>query len=258
MKRNLISIYVALFLIGATALWYFGHHRPAQKILAAEPQKVYKSTPLQPEGLSVKPMPSDSIQKPREEDTDIEVESIDNATTSEKIDDSQVHSEDADSEEPTSQEALSAEDAAAAEALEKYLTAESDYQAAEERLKQVFPFKDTDPAMSAAQEAKEALAESDHQAVIEELGKVLVSFESMDTDQIKSAVEAFNEAKLRRNEALENLAVYSENAAEMLAQVKEAERRENEMRTESERRLRELETNLRNVRDAVEELEKSQ
>ena len=55
MKRNLISIYVALFLIGATALWYFGHHRPAQKILAAEPQKVYKSTPLQPEGLSVKP-----------------------------------------------------------------------------------------------------------------------------------------------------------------------------------------------------------
>ena len=39
MKRNLIPIYVALFLIGATALWYFGHHRPAQKILAAEPQE---------------------------------------------------------------------------------------------------------------------------------------------------------------------------------------------------------------------------
>ena len=258
MKRNLIPIYVALFLIGATALWYFGHHRPAQKILEAEPKRVYKSIPLQPTDLSIKPTPSDSIQKPREEGTDIEVESIGNAATSEKIDDSQVHSEDADSEEPTSQEALSAEDAAAAEALEKYLTAESDYQAAEERLKQVFPFKDTDPVMSAAQEAKKALAESDHQAVIEELGKVLVSFESMDTDQIKSAVEAFNEAKLRRNEALENLAVYSENAAEMLTQVKEAERRENEMRTESERRLRELETNLRNMRDAVEELEKSQ
>ena len=258
MKRNLIPIYVALFLIGATVLWYFGHHRPAQKILEAEPKRVYKSIPLQPTDLSIKPTPSDSIQKPREEGTDIEVESTGNAATSEKIDDSQVHSENADSEEPTSQEALSTEDAAAAEALEKYLTAESDYQAAEERLKKVFPFKDTDPAMSAAQEAKEALAESDHQAVIEELGKVLVSFESMDTDQIKSAIEAFNEAKLRRNEALENLAVYSENAAEMLAQVKEAERRENEKRTESERRLRELETNLRNVRDAVEELEKSQ
>ena len=230
MKRNLISIYVALFLIGATALWYFGHHRPAQKILAAEPQKVYKSTPLQPEGLSVKPMPSDSIQKPREEDTDIEVENIDNAATFEKIDDSQVHSEDADSEEPTSQEALSGEDAAAAEALEKYLTAESDYQAAEERLKQAFPFKDADQAVSATQEA---LAELDYQAVIKELV-------SMKTDQIKSAVETFNEAKLRRNEALENLAVYSEDAAKMLAQVKEAERRENEKRTESERRLREL------------------
>ncbi len=257
MKRHPIPIYVAVFLIGATALWYFGHHRPAQKILEAEPKRVYKSTPLQPEGFSVKPIPSDSIQKPREEDTDIDVENVDNAATSEKIDDSHVHSEGADSEEPMSQELLSTEDAAAAEAFEKYVTAESDYQAAQERLKKAFPFKNTDPAVSAIQEAKEALAESDHQAVIEELGKVLVSFESMDTDQIKSAVEAFREAELRRNEALENLAVYSEDAAEMLAQVKEAERRENEKRAESERKLSEIETNLRNIRDKVEELEKS-
>ena len=247
MKRYLFPIYVVLFFVGATALWYFGHHRPAQKILEAEPKRVYKSIPLKPADLSVKPTPSDAVQKPREEDTVIEVENIDNAATSEKIDDNQVHSEDVDSEEPTSQEALSSEDAAAAEALEKYLTAESDYQAAEERLKKAFPFKDTDPAMSAAREAKEALAESDYQAVEEELGKVLVSFESMDTDQIKSAVEAFNEAKLRRNEALENLAIYSEDAAEMLAQVKEAERRENEARAESERRLRELRTQFRNI-----------
>ena len=247
MKRYLFPIYVVLFFVGATALWYFGHHRPAQKILEAEPKRVYKSIPLKPADLSVKPTPSDAVQKPREEDTVIEVENIDNAATSEKIDDNQVHSEDVDSEEPTSQEALSSEDAAAAEALEKYLTAESDYQAAEERLKKAFPFKDTDPAMSAAREAKEALAESDYQAVEEELGKVLVSFESMDTDQIKSAVEAFNEAKLRRKEALENLAVYSEDAAEMLAQVKEAERRESEERAESERRLRELRTQFRNI-----------
>ena len=240
MRKYLMPIYVVLFLIGATALWYFGHHRPAQKILEAEPKRVYKSIPLKPADLSVKPTPSDAVQKPRIEDTDIEVENIDNAARSEKIDDSQVHSKGTDSEKPASQEALSAEDAAAAEALEKYLTAESDYQAAEERLKEAFPFKDTDPAMSAAREAKEALAESDYQAVVEELGEVLVSFESMDTDQIKSAVEAFNVAKLRRKEALENLEVYSEDAAEMLAEVKEAERRDSEERAESESRLREL------------------
>ena len=101
--------------------------------------------------------------------------------------------------------------------------------------------------MSATQEA---LAELDYQAVIKELV-------SKKTDQIKSAVETFNEAKLRRNEALENLAIYTEDAAEMLAQVKEAERRENEARTESERKLRELRTQFRNMQDAVEELEKS-
>ena len=257
MRTRLMPIYVVLFLVGATALWYFGHHRPAQKILEAEPKRVYKSIPLKPADLSVKPTPSDAVQKPREEDTDVEVEDTDNAARSEKIDDSEVHSEGTDSEKPASQEALSAEDAAAAEALEKYLTAESDYQAAEERLKRVFPFKDTDPAMSAAREAKEALAESDYQAVVEELGEVLVSFESMDTDQIKSAVEAFNAAKLRRNNALENLAVYSEDAAEMLAQVKETERRENEERAESERRLREFRTEFRNIQDQVERLEKS-
>ena len=191
MKRYLIPIYIVLFLIGATALWYFGHHRPAQKILEAEPQKVYKSTSLQPEGLSVKPMPSDSIQKPREEDTDIEVESIDNATTSEKIDDSQVHSEDADSEEPTSQEALSAEDAAAAETFEKYFTAESEYQTAQEI-------------------AKEAL-------------------KSGNNERIKAATEALRQARLQRNEALQNLAAYSEDAAEILAQVKETEKRADEV-----------------------------
>ena len=42
MKRPLMPTYIALFLIGATALWYFGHHRPAQKILEAEPRKIYR------------------------------------------------------------------------------------------------------------------------------------------------------------------------------------------------------------------------
>ena len=256
MRKYRMPIYVVIFLIGATAVWYFGHHRPAQKTLKAEPKKVYKTTPLPPRDLSVKPTPSDSTQAPREADTDIAVEDIDNAAMSKKIDDSQSHSEAVDSEESMPQEALLTKDAAA-EAYEKYLTAEADYQAAQERLKQVFPFKDTDHAMSVTQETEKALAESDHQAAIEGLGKVIVSLESIDRDQIRSAVEAFKEATLQRNKALENLAVYSEDAAKMLAQVKETEKRENEARAESGRRSRELRTQFRNMLDEVEKLEKS-
>ena len=56
--------------------------------MEAEPKRVYKSIPLQPEDLPVNPTSSDAIQQPRQEDTDIEVEDIDNAAMSEKIDDS--------------------------------------------------------------------------------------------------------------------------------------------------------------------------
>jgi len=258
MRKYLMPIYVVLFLIGATALWYFGHHRPAQKILKAEPKKIYKSTPLQPKDLSIKPVPSDAIQEPHQEDTDIEVEGVDNTSTPEKMNNNQDLEEGAGVDKLVLQEDISVDDPAAAEAFEKYITAESEYQAARERLKQVFPLKDTDPAVSATQEAGKALAESDYQAATEELGKALVSLESINTDQIRSAVEAFREAELRRNEALENLAIYSEDAAEMLAQVKEAERRENEARIESKRRSRELRTQLRNLQDQVEKLETSQ
>ena len=44
MKNFLVPIYIFIFLLGATALWYFGHHRPVQQILNAEPKKVYKTT----------------------------------------------------------------------------------------------------------------------------------------------------------------------------------------------------------------------
>ena len=257
MRMRLMPIYVALFLIGAPALWYFGHHRPAQKILKAEPKKIYKSTLLPPKSLSVKPTPSDAIQEPRVNNTEIETEDTANTTTPKKIDGNKDWNAGEDADRLVLQEDISVDDPAAAQAFEKYLTAEADYQAAQERLKKVFPFKNTDQTVSATQEAKKALAESDYQAVMEELGKVLVSFEHMDTDQIKSAVEAFRAAQLRRNEALENLAVYSEDAAEMLAQVKEAERQENEARAESGRRLRELRTQFRSLQDTIEKLEKS-
>ena len=193
MKKYPMFIYVVLFLIGATALWYFGQHRPAQKILTAEPKKVYKSTPLQSSGdLSVKPEPSDTIQRPREGDAgmDTELKDMGNTATSEKIDNSQVHSEDADSKESMSQEAFSAEDAAAAEAFEKYFTAESEYQTAQKRMGE--------------------------------------AFDSRNAERINSATNALREARLRRNEALQNLAVYSEDAVEILAQVWETERQADE------------------------------
>ena len=45
MKTFHVTIYIVLFVFGATALWYFGHHRPAQQILNAPPKVVYKATP---------------------------------------------------------------------------------------------------------------------------------------------------------------------------------------------------------------------
>ena len=133
MRKYLMPIYAVLFLIGATALWYFGHHRPAQKILEAEPKKIYKSTPLPPKGLAVKPVPSEAIQEPRV-DTNIETENTDPAATLEKLDNNQDRAEVTDIDELVRQEGLSVEDAAAAEAFEKYVKAEADYQAAWEKL----------------------------------------------------------------------------------------------------------------------------
>ena len=46
MKNFLVPIYIFTFLLGATALWYFGHHRPAQQILNADPKHVYTSVPI--------------------------------------------------------------------------------------------------------------------------------------------------------------------------------------------------------------------
>ena len=53
MKKFLVPIYLFLFLLSATAIWYFGHHRPAQTILKAGPKKVYKGTLAAPEAQTV-------------------------------------------------------------------------------------------------------------------------------------------------------------------------------------------------------------
>ena len=201
MKKYLFPIYVALFLIGATTLWYFGHHRPAQKILNAEPKKVYKSTPLPPKSLSVKSVPSETIQVPPDENAATKTESADtkttdsdNATTPEKKDSKQERFEDTSSNELVLQEDLSDDDPAAAEAFDKYITAESEYQAAIETL-------------------KEALV-------------------SENSERLKSATDSLREARQRRKEALQNLAPYSEDAVKMLEEMEEAERAAEEIMAE--------------------------
>lgn len=216
-----MPIYIILFLIGATALWYFGHHRPAQRLLKAEPKKIYKSTPLPPKGLSVKPVPSDAIQEPREADmdrtvegTDTESENIENAATSQKIDDSQVYSENADPVEPLSRDDISVDDPAAAEAYEKYITAESEYQA--------------------------------------ELEVFTEALKSKNFERIASATKTFKQTLLRRKEALENLAPYSEDAAKMLEEMKENEKRAEEMTAGYEAEIRELKDEMREMDEVLE------
>ena len=44
-----VTICLTIFITVGTSFWYFGHHRPTQKILNAEPVKKYNTvTPLQP------------------------------------------------------------------------------------------------------------------------------------------------------------------------------------------------------------------
>ena len=225
MRKYPMPIYVVLFLIGATALWYFGHHRPAQKILKAEPKKVYKTTPLPLRDLSVKPTPSDSTQAPREADTDIAIEgtdtaseNIENAATSEKIDDSQVHSENADSVEPLSRENISVDDPAAAEAFDKYITAESEYLAAQDMLQ-------------AALEAR-----------------------PIDWNRVGDETDNLKNAGRRRKEALQNLAPYSEAAAKLLEKMKENEKRAEEMTAGYKAEIREYEAEIREMAEILENL----
>ena len=206
MRKYLMPIYLVLFLMGATALWYFGHHRPAQKILEAEPKRVYKTIPLQPEDSSVKPTPSDAIQKPREADIDRDAESIDiesedmaNTATPKKMDKNdknQDQVEDTSFDKLVPQEGLETKDPAAAEAYEKYFTAESEYLAAQDRLKDALDVR------------------------------------PIDWDLIESATNDSENAARHRKEALQNLAPYSEEAAKLLEEMEKAEKTAEEIMSE--------------------------
>ena len=220
MKRSLMPTYIALFLIGATALWYFGHHRPAQKILEVEPKRVYKSTPLQPKSLPVTSTSSNPTHGINEGDTDIETEAIDiesedidSAVISEKIDNSQDRSADPDSDAFIPQEVLSPKEAAA---IKVYEEAQSEYLAAQDILQTAL---DTRP---------------------------------IDWNRISSANNNFKNAARNRKEALQELAPYSEDAARLLKEIEDAEERSDKKRAEFDSEIRSLKDTLRDRKDILE------
>ena len=230
MKRYLIPTYITIFLIGATALWYFGHHRPAQKILEAEPKRVYKSTPLQPKNLPVTSTSSDPTHGLNEAETDIETEAIDiesedmdSAVTSEKIDNSQNRSADSGSDAFIPQEALSSASHGAlspkeAAAIKAYEEAQSEYLAAQDILQ-------------AALDAR-----------------------PIDWDRVSSASNNFKNAARNRKEALQDLAPYSEDAARLLKKIKDAEKRSDEKRAEFDSEIRSLNSEIRSLKYTLRDL----
>ena len=150
------------------------------------------------------------------ESEDTESEDMDNTATPEKIDNSQEHSEDSGSDALMSQEALSSEEVAA---LKAYEEVQSEYLAAQDMLQ-------------AALEAR-----------------------PIDWERVSSANNNFKNAARHRKEALQNLAPYSEDAAKLLEEMKEAEKQSDEMRAEFDSEIRSYENELHNLKDI---LEKSQ
>ena len=84
MKKLSSLAYLALFLIVATVLWYFGHHRPAQEILTAEPRKIYRPvTPLATDTSTAKQQTAGTnpVHSAPEETIEPSVTEIDNGTS---------------------------------------------------------------------------------------------------------------------------------------------------------------------------------
>lgn len=90
MKKLSAFVYLAPFLIVATALWYFGHHRPTQEILRAEPQKIYRRvTPLATDTSAAKKQTvgTNPVHSPPEETIEPSVTEIDNGISPSSISD---------------------------------------------------------------------------------------------------------------------------------------------------------------------------
>ena len=181
MKKIRTPTYIALFLIGATSLWYFGHHRPTQKILTETPIKVYSGLPETVDATQVETHSSVTpAQMLRGKETKMEVQrtkvkaDLDNAAILRKNGEVDNHINNTLSEESVQQNFHSDEEVAA---FEDFFAAHSEWKEAQEQ--------------------------------------VIVALDSENPVQIKLATETLRNTRLKRKDVLEKLAVYSEEAAKL-------------------------------------------
>ena len=135
-----------------------------------------------------------------------------------KLDNNWNQDEDANSGKLVPQEGLATEDPAAAEAYEKYFTAESEYLAAQDRL------------------------------------QVALEARPIDWDRVGEETDNLKNAGRHRKEALQNLAPYSEAAAKLLEEMKENEKRAEEMTAGYKAEIRELKDKMREMDEVLENL----
>ena len=243
MKNFRGPVYIALFLVAATAVWYFGHHRPAQKILKAEPEKVYRTT-LPPQ--NVPPVDSGSpinpVQTSQRTGVEAGSENMHGLSTAALPDEpfsTQEVSGEQSGEVPMQQDTPSAEEVAAREAFEK---AQSVFDLAQEDM--ISALKDFQSVQEDFQSALTPPVDS------EDLKSATEDLKSA-TEDLKSVTNAFRNAALQRKTALQNLAPYSEEAAKLLAEVEAAEARAAESAAEPNELLDELREKERILREEV-------
>lgn len=248
MKNFRNPVYIALFLIAATAVWYFGHYRPAQKILKAEPERVYRTT-LPPQ--NVPPVDSKSPINPAQTSQGTEVEAgaenIHGPSTSALPDEplpfsTQEVSGEQSGEGSMQQDTPSAEEVAAREAFEK---AQSAFDLAQEDVKSAL--KDFQSVQEDFQSALTPPVDS------EALKSATEDLKSA-TEDLRSVTDAFKNAALQRKTALQNLAPYSEEAAKLLAELEVAEARAAESVAEPDDELDKILDELREERRMLDEL----
>ena len=182
MKKFRIPIYIFIFLIGGTSLWYFGHHRPAQKILTADPVKIYGETPETVDATqvevpsSVTPVQMDTTPEEDKMEAPNAMLKTDMDTTAPLTKNGEVDDpiDSTRSEDPVPQDVPSDEEVVA---FEDFFEAQSAYEGAQEQS--------------------------------------IVALRSEDPVQIRLATEALRNTRLKRKDTLEKLAVYSEDAAEL-------------------------------------------
>ena len=61
MKKYHVTIYLVLSVLGAAALWYFGHHRPAEEARNSPPTVIYKAAPPVVQNLETAKAPAQPI-----------------------------------------------------------------------------------------------------------------------------------------------------------------------------------------------------